>query len=345
MLTSLVILLNQLQWNNSSMADKLKNIVVIGGGTGTFTVLSGLKKYPHNLTAIVSMADDGGSTGRLRDELGVLPPGDIRQCLVALSEADLSLRKLFNYRFESGNLKGYSFGNLFISAFEKITGDINKALIDISNVLKIKGKVLPVTLDKVQLKAKLENGVELNGENEINNSWLLSKFGIKKLFLNPRPKANPKAIQSILDADIIIIGPGNIYCSIVPNFLIRGIPEAIKKSKAIKIYNCNLMTKHGHTDRFSVYDFVNVIEQYLGSRIFDYITFNAKKPSSALLTKYSSEGEWVEFNKKISDDKRFVGADLVSSIFYCQNPADELKRTLIRHDSDKLAKTIISLLK
>jgi uncharacterized cofD-like protein len=328
----------------SKQNKSIKNIVVIGGGTGTFTVLSGLKKYPHNLTAIVSMADDGGSTGRLRDELGVLPPGDIRQCLVALSEADLLLRDLFNYRFDGGGLDGHNFGNLFISAFEKITGSLDKALEEVSNVLKIRGRVLPITLDKVWLRAKLENGTELKGENEINNSWLLSKFGIKKLFLKPQAKANPKAIQTILGADVIVVGPGNIYCSIIPNFLVRGIPEAIKKSKALKIYNSNLMTKHGHTDGFLMGNFVNTVEQYLGQEIFDYIIFNTKKPSAALLNKYSSEGEWVESEKKILKDKRFIGANLVGSASYCQDPADKLKRTLIRHDPDKLAKAIISLL-
>ena len=323
-----------------------KNIVVIGGGTGTFTVLSGLKKYPHNLTAIVSMADDGGSTGRLRDELGVLPPGDIRQCLVALSEADLILRDLFNYRFENGCLEGHSFGNLFISAFEKITGDLDKALEEVGNVLKIKGKVLPVTLDNVRLKAELENNKKVEGEREINKSWLISKLGIKKLFLNPSAKANPKAVKAILEADVIVVGPGNIYCSIVPNFLVKGIPEAIRKSKALKIYNCNLMTKHGHTDGFKVSDFVNKVEEYLGNKVFDYSVYNTKKPSVAFLRKYSHEGDWVDPDNGVLQDKRFVKAELVSSKLYRQSPADTLlKRTLIRHDPDKLAKTIISLIR
>jgi len=326
------------------MKDKQKNIVVIGGGTGTFTVLSGLKKYPYNLTAIVSMADDGGSTGRLRDELGVLPPGDIRQCLVALSEADLLLRDLFNYRFNRGTLEGHSFGNILISAFEKITGSLDKALEEVSNVLKIRGKVLPVTLDKVWLRAELENGTELEGENQINNSWLLSKFGIRKLFLKPQARANLKAVQAILEADVIVIGPGNLYCSIVPNFLVKGVPEAIKKSKALKIYNCNLMTKYGHTDGFLVSSFVEAVEKHLKEGIFDYIIFNNKKPSASLLKKYSTEGEWVEPNKKSLKNKRFIGANLLSSKIYLQDPADKLKRSLIRHHPDKLARVIISLL-
>ncbi len=331
-------------WFRDFMKRLVKNIVVIGGGTGTFTVLLGLKKYPHNLTAIVSMADDGGSTGRLRDELGVLPPGDIRQCLVALSDADLILRELFNYRFDGGGLEGHSFGNLFISAFEKITGNLDKALEEVSNVLKIKGRVLPITLDRVRLRAKLENGTELEGQHKIDNSWLLSKFGIKKLFLKPRARVNPKAVQAVLEADMIIVGPGNLYCSIIPNFLVKGVAEAIKKSKAIKIYNCNLMTKYGHTDGFSVSSFVEVLEKYLGGKIFDYIVFNIQKPSATLLKKYSSEGEWIKPDMNALKDKRFVGANLVSQKIYRQNPADKLKRTLIRHDPDKLAQTIISLI-
>lgn len=323
-----------------------KNIVVIGGGTGSFTVLSGLKKYPYNLTAIVSMADDGGSTGVLRDELGVLPPGDIRQCLVGLSEAGLLLRNLFNYRFQEGGLKGHNFGNLFISALEKATGSFDKAIEEIGNVLKIKGRVMPVTLDKVRLKAKLENGDELEGEREINNSWLISKLGIKKLFLKPQAKANPRALEEIKKADVIIIGPGNLYCSIIPNLLVKGIPEAIKKSRAIKAYNCNLMTKYGHTDDFLIRDFTNTIEKYLGEKVFDYVIFNTKKPLPGLLKKYSSEGGWVEPDKRtLRSNKKFIGANLVSSKIYRQDPADRLKRILIRHDPDKLAKVIVSTCK
>ncbi len=325
------------------MKAKTKNIVVIGGGTGTFTVLSGLKKYPHNLAAVVSMADDGGSTGRLRDELGVLPPGDIRQCLVALSEADSILRDLFNYRFNKGNLKGHSFGNIFISAFEKKTGNLDKGLEEVSKVLRIKGKVLPVTLDKVWLKARLKNKKELSGEDKINNSWLVSKFGIEKLFLDPQARANPKAKKAILEADMIIVGPGNLYCSIIPNLLVKGIPETIQRSKALKVYNCNLMTKRGHTDKFSATDFVDVIESYLGRQIFDFVVFNNKKPSNALLKKYSSEGEWVKPDNKTLKDKRFIGENLISSDVYCQDPADKLKRSLIRHNPDQLAKLINSL--
>ncbi len=323
-----------------------KKIVVIGGGTGSYTVLKGLKKYSTNLTAIVSMVDDGGSTGRLRDELGVLPPGDIRQCLVALSDADLTLRKLFNYRFDNGDLKGHTFGNIFISAFEKMTGNLNKALEEIGNVLKIKGRVLPVTLNKIKLVVQLNNGTKLIGEDEINHSWFISKFGIKKIFLEPPAKANKEAIKAILDADIIVIGPGNLYCSIIPALLVKGIVKAIKKSKAIKIYNCNLMNKFGHTDGFSVEKYKTVIEKYLSKNVLNYVLYNTKKPSKSLLKKYASEGEPVIINKNLNP-KKFIGKNLISPEIYKRDPYDQLKntRSLIRHEPNKLAKAIISFLK
>lgn len=322
-----------------------KHIVCLGGGTGTFMVLSGLKKYPVRLSAIVSMADDGGSSGRLRDELGILPPGDVRQCLVALSEESLLLRKLFNYRFRKGALSGHSFGNLFMAALEKITGSFDRAVQEISKILKIKGEVIPVTLNKVWLRAKLENNIELKGENEINNSPLLSKFKVKKLFLRPKARANPKAILAIKKADLIVLGPGNLYCSILPNFLPEGIVPALSKSKAKKIYICNLMTKYGHTDGFSVEDFLKIIESYLGRGVIDYVIFNKKRPSAKFLKKYAAEGEFIDFNQDLLKKKRFIGANLINSKIYKPDPGDIfLKRTFIRHDPDKLAKLIMKLL-
>ncbi len=192
-------------------------VVVIGGGTGSFTVLSGLKKYPElDLTAVVSMADDGGSTGKLRDEYGVLPPGDVRQCLVALSEADLLMRELFNFRFSGGSLTGHNLGNIFISAIEKMTGNFNDALKVISQILNVKGLVLPVTLDKVHLVAELNNGKIISGQNEIANNHLVSRFGVKKIYFDKKAKVNPEALRAISKADIIIVGPGSFYSSLVP---------------------------------------------------------------------------------------------------------------------------------
>src|SRR3989338_8431349 len=191
---------------------KNKNIVTIGGGTGSFTLLSGLKKYPVNISAIVSMADDGGSTGVLRDELGVLPPGDVRQCLAALSESSDLMRQLFNYRFESGKLEGHSFGNLFLSALEKIAGGFQRGVEEAGQILNIKGQVIPVTESDVTIVMELINGKILNGEDEINHNFDIEEIGIQKFFLKPEPKANPKALESIKEADAILIGPGSFYC-------------------------------------------------------------------------------------------------------------------------------------
>src|SRR3989344_2371375 len=225
-------------------------VVVMGGGTGTFTVLSGLKHYPVDLTAIVTMADDGGSTGRLRDEFGVLPPGDLRQCLVALSEAGEVMRKLFNHRFDSGELAGHNFGNIFISTLEQVTGSLDQALDVAGRLLNIRGRVIPVTLSKVGLIAELKNGKVLEGESALSDYQLVSRFGIKKIYLKPKAKANKKAIDAIEDADLVVVGPGNLYASLIPNFLVDGIGRALVASKAKKVYVANLMNKNGHTDDF-----------------------------------------------------------------------------------------------
>jgi uncharacterized cofD-like protein len=209
---------------------KKKNVVTIGGGTGSFVLLSGLKKYPVNISAIVSMADDGGSTGLLRDELGVLPPGDVRQCLVALSDSSDTLRELMNYRFGGKNLKGHSFGNLFLSALEKICKNFSKGVEEAGKILNVKGEVIPVTEDDISLRMELEDGKMLRGEHEINMNFSIEKIGIKKFYLKPKAASNPKAIEKIMEADVIIIGPGNHYCSVLPNMLVPGISSAIRRS-------------------------------------------------------------------------------------------------------------------
>lgn len=327
------------------MDTKQKNVVVIGGGTGTFTVLSGLKKYPHlALTAIVTMADDGGSTGILRDEFGVLPPGDLRQCLVALAKDGSVLRKLFNHRYEKGSLAGHSFGNIFISTLEQVTGSLDKALDTIGNILKIKGSVVPVTLSKVRLIAKLKNGKVLTGENEITSYQLLSRFGIESLTLSPKARINPKALKAIADADLIIVGPGNLYASLIPNFLVPGVGKALAKSQAKKVYVANLMNKHGHTDDFSVADYVEALERYSAPCIFDVVVHNTKKPLRTLLSKYSDEGEPVSEAHGLSAEYHILGKDLLSRTIHTHKKKDLLRRTLIRHDSDKLARAIVGLL-
>ena len=323
----------------------MKKVVVIGGGTGNFSVLRGLKNYPVDLSAVVSMADDGGSTGKLRDEYGVLPPGDVRQCLVALSEADDLMRELFNFRFSGGSFTGHNLGNILISAIEKMTGDFNSALRVISLILNVKGFVLPVTLDKVRLMAELNNGKIIVGQNEIANNHLVSRFGVKKIYFDKKSKANPEAIKAIKEADLIVVGPGSFYSSLIPNFLVSGLPSALIKSGAKKVYVCNLMNQYGQTDDYTVSDFVSGIEKFIKPNTFNYVIYNTRVPSAHLLNKYVDEGQPVLLgDKKIGSTHKFIGANLLNSIIPKRARGDTMVRTLIRHDADKLAKVIVSLL-
>lgn len=206
----------------------MKKVVTIGGGTGNFTVLKGLRRYAVDISAIVSMADDGGSTGILRDELGVLPPGDVRQCLVALSDSSRLMRSLMNYRFEQGGLEGHSFGNLLLSALEKVTGSFEKAVEEVGKILSIKGKVIPITTHQVRLKMILKNCQALEGEQEVYLSEEIEK-GYNSIYLEPHPTVNPHAINEIINADLIVIGPGGLYTSLIPSLLIEGVSKALKK--------------------------------------------------------------------------------------------------------------------
>ena len=321
----------------------IKKVVVIGGGTGTFTVLSGLKNYPVELTAIVTMSDDGGSSGVLRDEYGVLPPGDVRQSLVALSDAGPIMRDLFNHRYSGGGLSGHNFGNLFISTLEQVTGSLDQALDVISKVLNIRGHVVPVTFSKVKLMVELKNGKLIHGEDALRGYQLVSRFGIKRIHLQPKAIANPKALQAIKEADVIVVGPGHLYGSLIPNFLVQGIGKAFAKSKAKKIYVANLMNRHGHTDSFSVGDYVETLERVIGKKgVFDAVVYNTKKPAPALVKRYSDEGEPVS-NNHGKNGYKLIGADLLSTKKVKVKKGDTLnwQRALIRHDSDKLAKAIL----
>ncbi len=324
-----------------------KEIVIIGGGTGTFTVLSGLRNYDVNLTAIVSMADDGGSTGALRTELGVLPPGDVRQCLVALSTSDVFMNTLMNHRFTEGSLKGHNFGNILISALEQVTGSFDKAIEKTSEILNIKGKVIPVTLEDITLIAKLKNGMVLQGEHKIDTGNLT---GLEKIYLKKDAEANPKALKAIEKADLIIIGPGDIYTSLLPNLLVRGVSKAIKKNKNPKVFVCNLMNKLGHTNNFCIVDLVEEIEKYLKDT-FDFVLFNTSEPLLDLTKIYKEDGqETVLINlekikqRKSSSKTQFFGADLLSSVSIEAQKGDNIKRSLVRHSPEKLAKLIFSLL-
>ncbi len=322
---------------------RLKNVVVIGGGTGTFTVLSGLKKYPLNLTAIVAMSDSGGSTGILRDELGVLPPGDVVRCLVALSRQDKLMRTLMDYRFDGGKLKGHKFGNLLLSALEKTTGSFDHAIEKASDILRTNGRVIPSTLDKVHLTAKVGTRT-IRGEETIQKTHM--NGSLKKLWLEPRGRANPKALAALKEADIIVIGPGNFYASLVTNLLVHKIPEAIRKSKAKKIFICNLMTKKEHTKYYSVADYTATVERYLGGPV-DIVIYNNTAPISTLLKKYAREGDRLTSWEKLPRGRELIAANFVSKyvpkVVKIGNAAKE--SSLVRHDPAQVAKIIAKILK
>ena len=313
-----------------------KNVVTIGGGTGTFAVLTALKNFDFNLSAVVSMCDDGGSTGKLRDDYGVLPPGDIRRSLIALSAASRSLRRLFDYRFENGSLDGHNFGNLFLTALEKTEGSFHQAVLTVSQLLNVKGRVIPVTLSNVRLFAELEDGKIISGESNIDIPKHNPKLKIKKVFIKPSAHPNRHALEAIKEANLIIIGPGDLYTSIIPNFLVRGIAKAIRHSRARKVLICNLMTKNGETNGYSATDFLEAAESYLGKDTIDYILVNSKKPGSVRLKRYAEENcEPVilpkDYKSKLSKAVVFR-ADVLT------------KSGLIRHDPKKLARQILNLL-
>ena len=327
-----------------------KKIVCLGGGTGLSIVLSGLKKYSLDLTAIVTMFDSGGSSGKLRKELGILPLGDVRQCLVTLSsESDFA--NLFHYRFGKGTLKGHNFGNLLIAAMTESTGSLKGAIDKISKILNIKGKVVPVTLEKADIIAILKNNKKIKEEEKIINCPYLSKVGVKKLFLTPKVKANPKAILAIKKADLIIIAPGKFYTSILPIFLVKGIPETVRQSRAKKVFVCNLMTQVGNTDDFSVIDFLTILEKYLGKDVIDYVIFNTGKLSANQIKEFRKvfpKADFIKYDESLLKRQNFIGVDVIDRNIRKLDPADILvkganKRTMILHQPSKLAKVILKL--
>jgi uncharacterized cofD-like protein len=328
------------------MKSKLKNIVTVGGGTGSYTVLAGLKNLPNvSLTALVSMADDGGSTGVLRDELGVLPPGDVRQCLVALSEHSDIVRELMNYRFNEGKLSGHSFGNIFLAALEKVTGNFVKGVEIASEILKVRGKVMPTTSNKAKLSVLLSNGTLIEGENKITHSDF-QNIGIEKFFYKDNVLLNENAKKAILEADYIILGPGNFYSSIVPNLIVSGFKEAIIASKAHLIFPINLTNKQGQTMYWKTSDYLRVIEEYLGKPV-NIILVNNEMPSKEQLQHYKlEEGNGVLVKDDLKDS-RAIREPLLSHLFIIPSKVDKIgsTRSFIRHDSKKLADCIAKVIK
>jgi uncharacterized cofD-like protein len=312
--------------------DRGCRIVAIGGGTGLSTLLRGLKEYTSNLTAIVTVTDDGGSSGRLRQELGVLPPGDIRNCLVALADSESTMTDLFQYRFNEGDgLSGHSFGNLFIAAMCGIAGDFDRAIKESSKVLNIKGRVLPSTLSNVALEATLADGTKVFGETSISKT----RSPIKSLALVPA-QCSPLAetLEAIAAADVIVLGPGSLYTSIMPNLLVPGITEAVLRANAVKVYVCNIMTQPGETDGMTASDHSRALLGTSRGRLFDYALINVEQPHR-LLRAYQSEGA-----HQVSPD-----FDAVAALGVTPVPGRFVsEQQLVRHDTKKLAQAIVKLI-
>ena len=307
-------------------------VVAIGGGTGLSNLLRGLKEFTSNITAIVTVADNGGSSGKLRDELDILPPGDIRNCIVALADQEPLMEDLFQYRFhKKGDLRGHSFGNLFIAAMSEVLGDFEDAVEESSKVLAIRGKVLPSTNEKVNLGALYEDGSEMVGESEIPNE---SK-GIRGVYLEPSSvQITERAKEALLTADYILVGPGSLYTSILPNLLVKGMVDSIKKSEAKKIFITNVMTQPGETTGYSAYDHIKAVYEHIGDKIFDYIIINKNGSRKELLDKYADEGAYPVEND--IDNLRKLNIEVVEG--HLIQTSD-----YIRHDPHKLAEVLLEL--
>jgi uncharacterized cofD-like protein len=309
-------------------------IVVIGGGTGLSVLLKGLKKYTSHLTAVVTVSDDGGSSGRLRAEMGVLPPGDIRNCLVALAETETLMDKVFQHRFvQGGSLEGHNLGNLLLVALTEITGDFVSAIKEVSRVLAVRGKVIPASLQQVSLGAIMKDGTIITGETSIRNY----SSAISKLFLNPSHcMPVPATLEAIMQADAIVIGPGSLYTSLIPNLLVNGVTEAILKSPATTFYVSNIMTELGETDDFSAADHLRVIMEHVGCQLFDYAVVNTGTVDEERLSRYRQEKATQV--KEASEEIAQMGVKLLRH--------DLVSDTDVAwHDSDKLARVILDTLK
>lgn len=299
-------------------------IVVIGGGTGMSTLLRGLKQYTSNLAAVVTVADDGGSSGRLREEYRILPPGDFRQCLVALADAEPLVKQLFNHRFQEGSLHGHSFGNLFIMAMAEVTGNFERALRESGRVLAVRGAIIPSTLQDVTLVATV-NGSTVEGESRIPQQ----NAPISRVFLKPDDaELNPEAALAIMNAELIVVGPGSLYTSILPNLIVPGMVRYIKESPALKVFVCNVASQHGETDGYNVSDYLQVLQEHTGEQLFDFVIVN----SNLNHTPTGGQTQVVfDYEKavRVSPRARFIAGDVVNV------------RIPSHHDPDKLARLIM----
>ncbi len=324
---------------NKGPMDLAPKVVVIGGGTGLSVLLRGLKKFTPEITAIVTVADDGGGSGILREDLGMLPPGDIRSCLLALANTEPTMEKLFQFRFKEGMLKGQSFGNLFIAAMNEIYGSFELAIKEASNVLAVTGKVLPMTLENVTLYAVLKNGQIVKGESKIplKNKELGSRID----YIYMEPKASyplDEAIDAIEKADVIVLGPGSLYTSVIPNLLVNNIVGTIYEAKAPKVYISNIMTQPGETDDYTVLDHVEAILKHSRDDFLDYVIVNTEEIPEDTLNKYIHDGSKpVLLGEK---DEEYLNKKGISII---KDNLVEIKKKYIRHDSIKLSKILMNI--
>lgn len=316
-----------------------KKIVVIGGGTGLSILLRGLKKYLYNITAIVTVADDGGGSGVLREDLGMLPPGDIRSCLIALANTEPTMENLLQYRFTEGQLKGQSLGNLFIAAMNSIYGSFELAIKEMSNVLSITGQVLPMTLESVQLCAELEDGTIVKGESIIPTETRKNGSRIKRMFIDPSISYPlDDAITAINEADIIVLGPGSLYTSVIPNLLVNNIVEKIYKAKAPKVYVCNVMTQPGETDDFGLLEHVQGIINHSREDFLDYVIVNTEGIPKEVLNRYNMDNaNQVLPEPEDQDILNDFGIKLITDNLI------DIKHDYIRHDNIALSKILLNI--
>lgn len=326
--------------NKKRILDKGPKIVILGGGTGLSVLLRGLKNHTSNITAVVTVADDGGGSGVLREDLGMLPPGDIRSCLLALADTEPTMEKLIQYRFTEGNLKGQSFGNLFIAAMNGIYDNFELAIKEMSNVLAVSGKVLPMTLEDVTLFAKLKNGKVIKGESNIPivNGEMNSQ--IDYIYLEPEDVFPLKeTIEEIKTADIILLGPGSLYTSVMPNLMIKGIVEELEKSNAEKVYVTNVMTQPGETDNYSVKDHVDAIIKHSNEKIIDHVIVNNERLPKDIFDKYSLDGSNPVLLKE--KDKKYLKEKSINII---ESSLIDIKKEYIRHNAYELSLIISELM-
>jgi uncharacterized cofD-like protein len=319
--------------------DNKPKIVAIGGGTGLSILLRGLKEYTPNITAIVTVADDGGGSGVLREDLGMLPPGDIRACLLALANTEPTMEKLLQYRFKEGQLKGQSFGNLFIAAMNEIYGSFEVAIKEASNVLSITGKVYPMTLENVRLHAELENGRVICGESIIPEEVVKEGCRIKRMYMDPLLSYPlSEAVDAIKDADLIVLGPGSLYTSVIPNLLVNDMVGTIYNAKAPKVYICNVMTQPGETHGYGVLEHVQAIINHSCEDFIDYVIANIEEIPEETLNKYITDGSRPVMPEP--EDKDILAS---SNIKLVTERLIEIKKNYIRHDNLLLSKLLMDI--